>query len=251
LKGVGTQRVEDEINQIFPSAKVIRMDLDTISGKKSYDKIMQKFVNGEVDILLGTQMVAKGLDFSRVTLVGVISADIPMLIPDFRSSERTFQLLTQVAGRAGRSEKEGEVIIQTFQPGHYIFDYVVNHKTLEFYENELKLRESLNYPPFTRLILIEFKGEDERNVELASNEFSKELKSKLQTPIQILGPAPAAIPKIKRNFRYHIIIKIPKQLNKNNKEIAQVIWQLKEKLEAKLNSKGVKLIIDVDPQNTV
>ncbi len=251
LKGVGTQRVEDEINQLFPSAKVIRMDLDTTSGKKSYDKIMQKFANGEVDILLGTQMVAKGLDFSRVTLVGVISADIPMLIPDFRSSERTFQLLTQVAGRAGRSGKEGEVIIQTFQPGHYIFDYIVNHKTLEFYEKELKVREALGYPPFTRLILFEFKGKNEKNVELAADEFAKELKSKIQSPIQILGPAPAAIPKIRQNYRYHIIMKIPRKLDKNIKEIAKVTWQLKEKYEPKLNSKDVKLIIDVDPQNTV
>ncbi len=251
LKGVGTQRVEDEINQTFPSSRVIRVDLDTASGRKSYDKIMQKFANGEVDILLGTQMVAKGLDFSRVTLVGVISADIPMLIPDFRSSERTFQLLTQVAGRAGRSEKEGEVIIQTFQPGHYIFDYIVNHKTLEFYEKELKARETLGYPPFTRLILFEFKGKDEKNVEIASDEFAKELKSKIQNPIQILGPAPAAIPKIKQNYRYHIIIKIPRKLDKNIKDIAKVIWQLKEKYEPKLNSKDVKLIIDVDPQNTV
>lgn len=250
LKGVGTQRVEDEIKQIFPSTKVIRMDLDTTWGKKSYDKIMQKFANGEVDILLGTQMVAKGLDFSRVTLVGVISADIPMLIPDFRSSERTFQLLTQVAGRAGRSEKEGEVIIQTFQPEHYIFDYIANHKTLEFYEKELKVRQTLGYPPFTRLILFEFKGKDEKSVELASDEFTKELKSKIQNPIQILGPAPAAIPKIRQNYRYHIIMKIPKEL-KGTKEIPQIIWQLKEKYETKLNSKGVKLIIDVDPQNTV
>ncbi len=251
LKGVGTQKVEDEISHIFPEAKVIRMDLDTTAGKKSYDKIMQKFANGEADILLGTQMVAKGLDFSRVTLVGVISADIPMLIPDFRSSERTFQLLTQVAGRSGRSEKEGEVIIQTFQPEHYIFDYIVNHKTLEFYERELKIRQDLNYPPFTRLILIEFKGENEKDVDSASNEFAKELKSKIHNPIQILGPAPAAIPKIKRNYRYHIIMKIPKQFDKSGKQVAQVIWQLKEKFETRLNSKGVKLIIDVDPQNTI
>ncbi|CUU10884.1 replication restart DNA helicase PriA [Candidatus Kryptobacter tengchongensis] len=251
LKGVGTQRVEDELAQIFSSAKIIRMDLDTTMGKKSYDKIMQRFANGEADILLGTQMVAKGLDFSRVTLVGVISADIPMLIPDFRSSERTFQLLTQVAGRAGRSEKEGEVIIQTFQPDHYIFNYVVEHKTLEFYERELKIRKELNYPPFTRLILIEFKGRNEKNVELASDEFAKELRSKVHLPVQILGPAPAAIPKINQNYRYHIIMKIPKNVDKTGGEIAGIIWQLKEKFEVKLNSKGVKLIIDVDPQNTV
>lgn len=251
LKGVGTQRVEDELAQIFSSAKIIRMDLDTTMGKKSYDKIMQRFANGEADILLGTQMVAKGLDFSRVTLVGVISADIPMLIPDFRSSERTFQLLTQVAGRAGRSEKEGEVIIQTFQPDHYIFNYVVEHKTLEFYERELKIRKELNYPPFTRLILIEFKGRNEKNVELASDEFAKELRSKVNLPVQILGPAPAAIPKINQNYRYHIIMKIPKNVDKTGGEIAGIIWQLKEKFEVKLNSKGVKLIIDVDPQNTV
>ena len=251
LKGVGTQKVEDELTHIFPDAKVLRMDLDTTAGKKSYDRIMQKFANGEADILLGTQMVAKGLDFSRVTLVGVISADIPMLIPDFRSSERTFQLLTQVAGRSGRSEKEGEVIIQTFQPDHYIFDYVVNHKTLEFYERELKIRQVLNYPPFSRLILIEFKGEKEKDVDSASDEFAKELKSKIHNPIQILGPAPAAIPKIKRNYRYHIIMKIPKQFDKSGKQVAQVIWQLKEKFETKLNSKGIKLIIDVDPQNTI
>ncbi len=251
LKGVGTQRVEDEIIKLFPSARIIRMDLDTTLGKKSHDKIMRKFANGEADILLGTQMVAKGLDFSRVTLVGVISADIPMLIPDFRSSERAFQLLTQVAGRAGRSEKEGEVIIQTFQPEHYIFDYVANYKIFEFYDKELKVRKSLEYPPFTRLILIEFKGENERDVDLSSEEFAKELRANLKQQVQILGPAPAAIPKIKRNYRYHIMMKMPKELDKNAKEIARVIWQLKEKFEVKLNSKGIKLVIDVDPQNTV
>ncbi len=251
LKGVGTQKVEDELAQILPNAKIIRMDLDTTSGGRSYDRIMNKFVNGEADILLGTQMVAKGLDFSRVTLVGVISADIPMLIPDFRSSERTFQLLTQVAGRAGRSAKEGEVIIQTFQSNHYIFDYVAGHKTLEFYERELKVRKDLNYPPFSRLILIEFKGENEKNVELVSDEFAKELKSKIHRLVQVLGPAPAAIPKIKRNYRYHIIMKIPRQIDKSIGEISGVIWQLKEKFEPKLNSKSVKLIIDVDPQSTV
>lgn len=251
LKGVGTQRVEDEISQIFSDVKVIRMDLDTTMGKRSYDKIMQKFANGEADILLGTQMVAKGLDFSRVTLVGVISADIPMLIPDFRSSERTFQLLTQVAGRAGRSGKEGEVIIQTFQPDHYIFDYVVKHKTLEFYERELRIRKDLNYPPFTRLVLIEFKGKNEKNVELASDEFAKELRTRIHQPIQILGPAPAAIPKLNQNYRYHIIMKIPKHVDKTGEGVAEIIWQLKEKFETKLNSKGVKLIIDVDPQSTI
>jgi len=251
LKGVGTQKVEDEIKTLFPSAKIIRMDLDTTAGKKSYDKIMKKFANAEADILLGTQMVAKGLDFSRVTLVGVISADIPMLIPDFRSSERTFQLLTQVSGRAGRSEKEGEVIIQTFQPQHYIFNYVVNHQILEFYESELKIRRDLNYPPFTRLILIEFKGENEKNVESSADEFSNELRANLPQGVHLLGPSPAAIPKIKRNYRYHIIIKVPKQIDKNGAELAKIIWQLKEKYETKLNSKGVKLIIDVDPQNTI
>ena len=254
LKGVGTQKVETELKALFPEVRILRMDLDTTVGKKSHDKIITKFLNGEADILVGTQMVAKGLDFSRVTLVGVISADIPMLIPDFRSAERTFQLLTQVAGRSGRSEKEGEVIIQTFNPEHYIMELVAKHRVFEFYEKELEFRKELGYPPFSRLVLIEFKGPDEKAVSSVAEAFSTEMKNEIERNIpgvELLGPAPAAIPKIKRNFRYHIILKTPKEYGKKSEKLHIAIWKLKEKYEPKLNSKGIKLIVDVDPQNTI
>jgi primosomal protein N' len=149
-RGAGTQKVEQELAGLFPSAKLLRMDMDTTTRKGSHQRILEKFGSGEADILLGTQMVAKGLDFARVTLVGVISADTQMLLPDFRASERTFQLLTQVAGRAGRSTLKGEVVIQTHQPKHYTLQHVVDHDYRKFVEEELEERKELDYPPLSR-----------------------------------------------------------------------------------------------------
>jgi primosomal protein N' (replication factor Y) len=165
MHAFGTQQVQEELQALFPGAVILRMDRDTTSGKGAHDKILQQFGSGKADILLGTQMVAKGLDFPRVTLVGVISADTQMLLPDFRASESTFQLLTQVSGRAGRSTLAGEVVIQTLQPDHYSLKHVITHNFRGFYQEELEYRRELDYPPFSRIVLLEFSGERENEVQ--------------------------------------------------------------------------------------
>jgi primosomal protein N' (replication factor Y) (superfamily II helicase) len=246
--GIGTQRVESEIKKLFPIARILRMDLDTTAGRGAHDIILRKFAQGEADILLGTQMVAKGLDFPRVTLVGVISADTQMLLPDFRSGERTFQLLTQVSGRAGRSTLAGEVIIQTLQPNHPSLQYVLSHDYKGFYQEEIATRQELSYPPFSRLTLIEFKGKRENEVALHAQEFGKLLR-KRKTSIIILGPAPAAIAKIKGYFRQHLIIKSVKSADPSGKLVRTL---LNEAVAAYCDSsfsksKNVRMTIDVDP----
>jgi primosomal protein N' (replication factor Y) len=249
LQGIGTQRVEEELKRLFPRASIVRMDLDTTVKKGSHDTILRQFAEGKHDILLGTQMVAKGLDFSRVTLVGVVSADIQMLLPDFRSAERVFQLLTQVAGRAGRSGAlHGEVIIQTSQPQHYALKHVVAHDFQEFYREELQYRQELDYPPYSRIVLIELKGERENEVMRHAEWLAKLLKSK-NTHFITLGPAPAAIPKLKGNFRWHIVIKNLRAVDPAGKHLhaalAQAVKSYKDSALGK--SKRVKIIIDVDP----
>ncbi|MEX2190005.1 MAG: primosomal protein N', partial [Bacteroidota bacterium] len=205
----GTQQVEQELRERFPESAVLRMDLDTTSRKGSHDKILKQFAQREADILLGTQMVAKGLDFGHVTLVGVISADTQMLLPDFRASERTFQLLTQVAGRAGRSTLAGEVVVQTMQPGHYSLKHVLTHDFRGFYKEELAYREELGYPPFSRIILVEFKSKAEDAVQKQAGLFAEFLREENSAKAyDVLGPADAAIPKIKNFFRKHVIVKV-------------------------------------------
>jgi primosomal protein N' (replication factor Y) len=248
FKGFGTQRVEEELARLFPAASLLRMDLDTITRKGSHDKLLKKFGAGEADILLGTQMVAKGLDFSRVTLVGVISADTQMLLPDFRSSERTFQLLTQVAGRAGRSTLEGEVVIQTYQPCHYALKHVVTHDFKSFYEEELQYRKELQYPPMSRLALIEFKGENENNVMHHAEKFSSLLK-KVKQRIIVLGPAPAAIAKLKRRYRWHLVLKSLKENDPAGAILHRAIQQAVREFQNSPfgKKKNDQIIIDVDP----
>jgi primosomal protein N' (replication factor Y) len=245
LHGAGTQRVEQDLDRLFPGARVLRMDRDTTSRKGAHDRLLGQFERGEADILLGTQMVAKGLDFARVTLVGVISADTQMLLPDFRSSERTFQLLTQVSGRAGRSTLLGEVIIQTYQPQHYTLQHVVDHDFSSFYSQELEARRELDYPPFSRLVLVETKGEDEEKVRELAERFAMHLKGNNGT-FSVLGPAPAVIARINKQYRWHIIIKNLKRLDPSGS-------LLRHSLHATLGTfkpgrkNDVRLIVDVDP----
>ncbi|MDD8017822.1 MAG: primosomal protein N' [Bacteroidota bacterium] len=246
LHGFGTQRVEQELETLFPEAKILRMDLDTTSRKNSHDKILQKFGNGEADILLGTQMVAKGLDFPRVTLVGVVSADTQMMLPDFRSAERTFQLLTQVAGRAGRSTLRGEVIIQTSQPSHYALSHVQDHNFISFYKEELEYRRSLDYPPFSRIFVIEFKGQNEKRVESCAMIFGKKLHE-IHPALTMLGPAPAVLSKIKNDFRWQIILKADKEKDKNATHTRRSVVRIVNEIHKQPVSHGVKIIVDVDP----
>ncbi len=215
--GNGTQKLEEELAKSFPQAKLVRMDVDSTSRKGSHHRIYQELTSGEVDILLGTQMVAKGLDLPRVTLVGVISADSTLNIPDFRAAERTFQLLTQVAGRAGRGEKSGWVIFQTYNPNHYSLQFAKDHDYLGFYQAEIERRRELNYPPFSEFVKIAFTGLNPEKVREAAEVFAL-IGQKLITEItgesdegpkmlEIMGPAPALIPKIESKYRWQLLIK--------------------------------------------
>ena len=212
----GTEKIEQNLQFLFPTARIARMDTDTTSKKSSFQNIFDQVRNGYIDILLGTQMIIKGLDFPNITLVGIVSADVNLNLPDFRASERNFQHIIQVAGRAGRSDKEGEVIVQTYNPKHYSIQYAQKHNFLGFYEYELNLRRELHYPPFTKLVRILFLLNNEERL----RSFMDEIRYKIvqypqKNKLIILSPTPAPISKIRKQYRYHIIIKAEHQANIN------------------------------------
>lgn len=240
--GVGTQKVEEELNNIFPSARVLRMDYDTTSRKGMHEEMINSFKNHEYDILLGTQMVAKGLDFSLVTLVGVINADTSLNIPDFRSSENTFSLLSQVAGRSGRSDKSGKVIVQTFNPDHYAISFVKKHDYLSFYEKEMSIRRQLKYPPYFYLCNIRISGKDSSYVFGEAIKIKNSLERNLKNYI-ILGPTASTLFRINNIFRYNIVLKY-----KNSKELYIILEKIIE--HYKSNSK-IKLDVDFNPSQMI
>ena len=233
--GVGTQKIEEELQNIFPNSKILRMDYDTTSRKGMHEKMIEEFKNHQYDILLGTQMVAKGLDFSNVTLVGVINADTTLNIPDFRSSENTFSLLSQVAGRSGRSNKEGKVIIQTFNPDHYAIYYSSKYDYLSFYKKEMNIRKQLKYPPYFYLSIIRINGKDSNIVYQESLKIKRSLERNLDHVI-ILGPSVASIFRVNNIYRYQILLKY-----KNEAEIYFII----EKIINHYKSQS-KVNVDVD-----
>ncbi len=209
--GFGTEKIEEELKKIF-QAKVIRMDLDTTSTKGSHEKIIKSFKQGDYDILLGTQMIAKGLDFPNVTLVGVINADTSLMIPNFRSSEYTFQLLSQVSGRSGRANKSGKVIIQTFNKDHYAIQLAQNHNYIQFFNKEMKIRKELNYPPYCYLVAIKVISKDYNTAKEESNFIALKLKENLKNSI-VLGPSIGSTFKINNIYRFGILIKYKKEDN--------------------------------------
>jgi len=245
LKGIGTQRVEEELSEIFPGATIVRMDLDTTSRKGAHERILRKFGSGEAQILLGTQMVAKGLDFPHVTLVGVISADTQMLLPDFRSAERTFQLLTQVAGRAGRSVLKGEVVIQTHQPDHYALKHVLDHDFPAFFLEETETRKELEYPPFSRLVLVECRGENEDRVRREAERIGKVLRSS-NGMFTLLGPSPAVIAKLNNQYRWHIILKGKRDRDPNGSHVRSLLRNALAPAATGARTQ-VRVLVDVDP----
>ena len=210
--GVGTEKIEEELHTLIPAAKILRMDFDTTSKKGSHAKMIEEFKEHKYDILLGTQIVAKGLDFENVTLVGVVNADTSLNIPNFRSSEQTFSLLSQVAGRSGRSSKTGEVIIQTYNPTHYAIECVKNHDYLDFFNKEMNIRRRLNYPPYYYLTYIRVSGKDDKICYKESLKIARILQKYLDKTI-ILGPSPCNVFKINNTFRYGITLKYKKQDN--------------------------------------
>lgn len=205
--GMGTQKVEEYLQELFPQAKIARMDVDTTRRKGDHEKILSKVKNHEVDILIGTQMIAKGLDFPKVTLVGVLNADNSLNIPDFRASERTFQLLTQVSGRAGRSDIQGRVYIQTYNPKHYAIQYAANQNYGDFFKYEMKIRHLGNYSPYFYSIQIVVGHHDDQLALLKSNEILERLQDYLNREVHILGPTKTNIERIKNQYYYQIIIK--------------------------------------------
>ncbi len=210
-KGVGTQKVEEIISKFFPGKKIERIDIDSMRDKQRYFEVYKAIKDREVDILIGTQMIAKGFDFPEVTFVGVVSIDTILNLPDFRSEERVFQLLMQVAGRTGRGDKPGKVIIQTFNPGNTAIQSVKNYETEKFYEEQIKIRKKLNYPPFSRLaqIIVHDKNEEKcaKSADEARNHIDVLIKRENIKSIGILGPAPAPLSRIRGKYRYSIILK--------------------------------------------
>ena len=238
--GVGTEKIEEEIKELIPYARILRMDIDTTSRKGMHQKMITAFKNYEYDILLGTQIVAKGLDFDNVTLVGVINADTSLNIPDFRSSENTFSLLSQVAGRSGRSTKSGEVIIQTFNPDHYAIQYSKTHDYIGFYHKEMTIRKMLKYPPFYYICYIRISSKDMKYAGIEANKIKNSLDRNLTSSI-ILGPSTSGIFKMNNTYRYGIIIKYKKEDNLNP--------TLKKILDHYKSINKIKIDIDFNPNH--
>jgi primosomal protein N' (replication factor Y) len=243
LKGSGTQKVEDVVQKQFPKARIIRMDVDTVQTRGAHQKLLKQFEDGEADILLGTQMIAKGLDFPDVTLVGVINADSGLFLPDFRAGERTFQLLYQVCGRSGRHAKPGEAIIQTWNPEDPFIQAAAQLDIKKFYNIALSQRQELKYPPFSRLARILISGKNQHNVLSVASQVGAKLKSDNKI-YDVLGPTPAPIEKIREHWRYHMIIK------STQNSASGIHTFIHKKLGVNIferEFKGVRIQIDMDP----
>lgn len=243
--GYGTEKMEEELKLHFPDARVSRMDFDTTRSKSGYETIIGDFEKGETDILVGTQMVTKGLDFDRVRLVGVFDADRMMHFPDFRSYERAFQLIMQVSGRAGRREEPGKVIIQTAHPQHPLFTFVVNHQVLEFLDEQLADRELHHFPPFTRLIEIRLKHTDKGTVSRSAMWFATQIRDHIRG-IRMMGPSEPMISKIRNEFLNTILLKIPRNQGKLG-EIKSKLLSIADRMSQDKSFRSVKAIFDVDP----
>ncbi|NQO46627.1 primosomal protein N' [Streptococcus suis] len=241
--GTGTQKAYDELQELLPNARILRMDVDTTKKKGAHEALLEKFGRQEADILLGTQMIAKGLDFPNVTLVGVLNADTALNLPDFRSSERTFQLLTQVAGRAGRADKEGEVIIQTYNPNHYAIAFAKNQDYEGFYQYEMSIRKSLGYPPYYFTVGLTFSHKSEDLVIKKAYETVQLLRENLTEQIQILGPTPKPIARTHNLYHYQIILKYRRE-----EQLEQVLNRILDWTQERDNQ-DLRLVIDNEPQN--
>ena len=259
--GLGTEAVEQEVRKAFPQARVKRFDADSTARKNAHQQILETFEQQQIDILIGTQMVSKGLDFPNVTLVGVIAADTSLNLPDFRASEQTFSLLTQVAGRSGRAELEGKVIIQTYMPEHYCISAAQKHDYLSFYAQEVEARGALQYPPFSHVGTLLLRGKDEKQVEEAAHAVRDQLQMWLaaqaptshidenkddvgETAVEILGPAPAPLSKIEGKFRWHFLLR-----SNSVEKIGQLLKHLTDEPPVAIKSNAIEFVIDIDPTN--
>lgn len=240
--GTGTQKVEEELGKILPEARVIRMDVDTTSRKGSHEKLLTAFQEQRADILLGTQMIAKGLDFPNITLVGVLSADSSLHLPDFRSSEKTFQLLTQVSGRAGRHKLPGEVFVQTYTPEHYSVQFAKQHDYLQFYRYEMIVRKRGQYPPFHYLALIHVSHENLQYTYSVAEKISSFLRNQLSNGTIVLGPAASPIIKIKNRYRYQCLVKYKVEPN-----LIPTFKKIIEHFHEEQLKKNLTISIDLNP----
>lgn len=243
--GAGTERVEEEVKKYFKDARVLRMDVDTTRGKDSYEKIYNTFKDGKADILIGTQMISKGLDFKNVTLVGILAADMSINIPDYRAAERTFQIITQVAGRAGRGEKQGKVVIQTYTPEHYSLEYAINYDYEGFYEKEFTVRALMKYPPFGKILLINGISKKEDLLKNFMHKISNVIKPLVEKEVEvdILGPIPCLVAKVKENYRWQIVIKGEFE-SEFTKKIKELLYD-----ENKNVYNDIRISMDINPNN--
>lgn len=240
--GTGTQKVEEELFKVLPEARVIRMDVDTTSKKGAHEKLLTDFGEGKADILLGTQMIAKGLDFPKITLVGVLSADTMLHIPDFRSSEKTFQLLTQVSGRAGRHELTGEVIVQTYTPEHYSIQFAAQQDYDLYYEREMQIRKLHHYPPFYYISLITVSHENLMKVISVTEKITGYIRHSLSSEAIVLGPVASPIPRIKNRYRYQCLIKY-----KREPQLGRSIKTILDQYQQESAATGLTISTDVNP----
>jgi primosomal protein N' (replication factor Y) len=243
MLGFGTEKIEEELQQIIPGIRVQRMDHDTTRSKNSYEKLITAFDQGEIDALVGTQMVTKGLDFNNVSLVGILNADKMMNYPDFRAMERSFQLMTQVAGRAGRRNTLGKVVIQTYQPDHWMFDLVKKADYTSFYNREVQERSQFVYPPFVRLVKLVVKHKEEHVAQDAAIHLGKELRVALGE--RVMGPEKPYIPRINNYFLQQLLIRLGK--GKDAAEQKKHIIDTARQILASSEYKMVRLVVDVDP----
>ncbi|WP_025701348.1 primosomal protein N', partial [Paenibacillus forsythiae] len=254
--GTGTQRVEEELVKLFPGMRVIRMDVDTTTEKGSHEKLLGQFRDKKADVLLGTQMVAKGLDFPDVTLVGVITADSALNLPDFRAAEKTFQLLTQVAGRAGRHKLAGEVLVQSYTPDHYSIIHASRHDYASFVREELRHRKALHYPPYCRLILVTLSHEQMPVALRMAENYAKNIEGKARQRrwfgsldkltsygLDLLGPVASPLPRLKGRYRFQCMIKWRGAI-----DAIGLAREVSEQLEDSLRDPVLQISIDVDPQ---
>jgi len=239
--GVGTEKIENVTRALFPHARVERMDADTMTKKDSYRKILTEFRAGRINILIGTQMIAKGLDFPNVTLVGVMQADSTLMLPDFRSGERTFQLITQVAGRAGRGERPGRVVVQTYKPLNFVLQTAKEQNYKAFYEEEMPSRKMLDFPPASHIAAVHFRSQDEDAARAAAEEFAANVLPKMPSGVQVIGPMPSPLSRIKQMFRYQLLLR--------GGDVRKVTRLLRANVIGGPPLKGVDVYVDVDPRS--
>jgi primosomal protein N' (replication factor Y) len=241
LFGLGTEKCEEEVRRRFPGARVLRMDSDSTARRGAVSDMISRFASGRADILVGTQMVTKGHDMPGVTLVGVVLADLGIHLPDFRAAERTFQLLMQVAGRAGRGERPGRVVVQTFLPGHESIVLAKEHRFEDFYELELGRRKKLGYPPRKRLLLVRISHPDRSVVAGLARRVGDAVRAKGQDRVEVLGPVVSPLARLRGRYRWQLLVKSP-----GVKVLREVSTAVLERLKV---PRGAKILFDVDPQD--